>query len=337
MEILKLVAISELSSISSYGEGLAAIEKLTYLSKERVEKYKQLFHYVIQRIMGYSVPPNVVISRELREPRTKHPHSLFYGFFEFRYGSSGHYEPWTYYRVQINCSNISFIGNNGEEINFSIFSGGAFLTHNYCVIKREEMIHIYHERISPEHRLFYGPSPIETIIRVVERPNELVFIYYDDSGMVSVMFYSFKKGTFSVPDHFTPVLRMHRYFCGSLGFYFQSNGKLLCQTYSDTRKIISGMPSELINEICFVRNEFKHFDFIYTNLFSGFLYNNLEDRILWSFDTGIPRLLHCDSFSILDNSIVDLVTGRKLFSVDGTLLSLTRKDDGSGYWVWVAD
>lgn len=338
MEILKLIAISEFNGINSYGEGIAVIENLTYLSEKNIEKYKQLFHYIIQRIMGYSVPPVSVISRELKDSGKKRPNSLFYGFFEFKYGNNGPYESWTYYRIYYKRSEVVFIKNNGEEIIFPIVSHGVFLTHNYCVIMEdEETLSIYHKYLSRNHRLYYGFSPISMIVRVIERPNELMFIYYNIDGKIDIMLYSFSKEYFVAPDFFKPVSHMNRFMCGFLGFYLQSGDNLICQSYSGEKIVVPGMPANLINKVFFVKNIINQSDFIYTSLSLGFMYHSHENRITWSREISCPRIPYCDSFLLIDDSVVDLITGGKLFSTEYKILCLTRKDDGSGYWVWVSE
>lgn len=340
MDSIKLL-IHKLQSIRSYGEGLKEIAialNLSYINKTLRSENDQLFHYEIQKALGFKTPSSEVKTLEQLAIMTNSPPpSFFYGFFQIRYTQDPFTEfTWTYYRVKTFNDIVEFTSNDNKVIKFI---GEHYFTKDYFILRHKgDVISIYHMRPLEENRIFYNfLNTIKWWITVVQREDGVII------GNIGYANFNLKyiKNDGSVRD-----ININSQFLNlkAFGYYGQytsicyesGGGKTAILDYFEKKERPVCPAIKNIPRAVSIKNVYAEIDAFTLIDNIVFFYDSKNERIAWFLNISEYKLRIFDGFVIVDRDIVDLITGRILIpSCSDSMISLTRKDDDTGYWIWV--
>lgn len=341
MDIIPII-LSEMESVRSYGEGLKVISRaffIYHLSKELGARHDQAFHHKIQSVLGFKTPQAKVKVQELKDKEMgKMLMSFFYGFFQIRYYRDA--DPnlcWTYYKVYITLGSkysIEFVSNEKQVIGF-IGKRYAF-TKDYFLIYEKKVITIYHSRPIINNKIFERNIDMDDFT-FTQREKGVILAYRADR-LFNIAFIT-NKGSFTLLKTFTDsvynVIGMA--ICGYYGMYMPNMDRISVIDYFTDKE--ESMPSFITSSSgsISVKNEYPEIDAIYLNQGGGFYYDAKNRKMAWVFSEERKRDSKFDSFILNGLWIVDIITGRILINLEGYAneCHLTRKDDDTGYWIWI--
>lgn len=336
--------IEELNNIRSYGEGLKILGKFSLVSKGLIRDNEQLFHSIIQKTLGFKEPNIKIKADENRDIILgRSPKSLFYGFFEFKLMSNESYEhSWTYYRVDIDRNdtklknyeyNITFVSNNRTKIKFS---GIHYFTKDYFLIYKNENLEIYYLRL--DNLIISYKLPEMKTFKAIQRDWGLIIVCNFDV-VVSIGTLKMENGKYKLT---MDIAEYSDYDYSVFGYY----GPYYKDVHIDDRSYIedyfTGTEYALDPIITFPAghieqcvNIYPTIDLLYINEIC-LVYDVKKGKVAWLFypTSGVT----CDSYVIYHNRILDIITGRVLLNLNtpgGSRIILTRKDDDTGYWIWI--
>lgn len=330
---LELVLLERLNDIRTYGEALKILGQYALYFKNI--NLEEKYNYKIREVLG------------LTPKGERGPNSYHFGLFEIRVveGRIPSLQ-WTFYRVnEIEADDdghvigFEFVGNNGEKEEIFFLDRGIYMfTTNYFLLLINNILTIYHLRPLESHIVFKKEVPFKGFFNVVERYSSLILIYsFEKTSFVisKIPFDTWEIIVLRTLDRERINDRM-----GYYGFYKNNPDR------PDDLFFIDYISSESHNvhanityasgAINVAYNVYKTLDIIFINSNVGCIYDAQNAKLAWLFDNNQDYRIY-ESFFIANNRVIcDIFTGRQLLNLhnDGISITITRKDDDSGYWVW---
>lgn len=266
---------------------------------------------------------------DLSKPTNPRCHFSNLGFFKIEkdYVFTGH--SWSYYRLiyEEESKDLKAYANDSSIISHK---ADDFATStNYLAILYSNTVYVFKGRLDIPCVEITCDQQIECTI-IIEAREGVIILMFDDKGDCNsyrILSHSYEGPFECIPEG---------YYYGYDGYY--SEGSIV--SYTDINKIKSiSLYPDLENllsndELALVRcNNSARIDEI-TMRNSIVLYDTVNTKIL---RTVKNEAMAIGSMLVFPNGIYDIMTGERLLSTKkrGIVTSMTKKDDDSGYIVWI--